>query len=249
MNKHVLITGASGGVAQALIPRLVDAGCSLALVSRERSRLPASSTDHILIEADCSTAEGAKHAVATAAADFGAPPDGLVHLAGNSLIAPLHRTREAQLRECLAANLESALFTLGAYVEALQKSKRSGSVVMVSSVVAQIGVANHEVIAAAKAGVEALCRSAAATYSAQGLRINAIAPGLTRTPLTERLFAHAQSEAQVTAQYPLGRHGQPDDLAAAIAWLLGDESSWISGQVLPVDGGFTAVRPIVRPAA
>ena len=117
---------------------------------------------------------------------------------------------------------------------------------LVSSVTARIGVSNHEAIAAAKAAVESLVRSAAATYSRDRIRINAVAPGLMRSPSTEWLFSTQKNARQLDAQYPLGRHGRVDDAAEAIVWLVSDQADWITGQVLPVDGGFTAVRPLQR---
>ena len=132
-----------------------------------------------------------------------------------------------------------------AYIGQCLEHGQSGSSVLVSSVVARIGVANHEAIAACKGAVEALARSAAATYAGKGIRVNAIAPGLMRSPLTERLFA-PNAEKQIAAQYPSGRHGSVEDGASAIAWLLSDQSSWVTGQVLTIDGGFSAIRPMVR---
>ena len=97
----------------------------------------------------------------------------------------------------MGANLDSAFFTLQAFIKALMEDKQPGSVVLVSSVVAEIGVVNHEAIAAAKGGIESLVRSAAATYSPHGIRVNAIAPGLMRSPATERLFISRNAETRL----------------------------------------------------
>jgi len=248
MSHIAVITGAGGGVGSALARILGAEGWSLALVSRQRQRLEAFAGRHdvCLVEADVSTPEGAELAIAAARERFGAAPDGLAHCAGTTLIAPLHRTGSEQYRDCMRANLDSAFYTLGAFVKGCLEAKQPGSAVLVASVVARLGVANHEAITAAKAGVEALARAAAATYSAHGIRVNAVLPGLMRTAATERLFSAPQAEKQLSAQYPLKRHGVPEDAAAAMAWLLSDRAAWITGQSLPVDGGFTAVRPLVR---
>jgi len=184
------------------------------------------------------------------------PPYGSCLLGSVNLTRFVRRpfTTEAEFdweeyREVVRANLDSAFFTLGAFVKGCLDAKQPGAAVLVSSVVARIGVLNHEAIAAAKAGVEGLVRSAAATYAAKGLRVNAIAPGILRTPATERLFAGPAAEQGIAAQYPIGRYGLASDAAGAIVWLLSDDTSWVTGQVLSVDGGFTAVRPMVRAVA
>jgi NAD(P)-dependent dehydrogenase (short-subunit alcohol dehydrogenase family) len=246
MTRLALITGAAGGLGRAITARLHAHGWQLALLSRDAQRLDDAPSGALAIAADCSTPEGAAQAVAACRAHFGRPPDALAHCAGSVLLAALHRTAAEQYREVMRANLDTAFFTLGAFVKGCLDAKQPGSAALVSSVVARIGVLNHEAIAAAKAGVEGLVRSAAATYAGKGLRINAIAPGILRTPATERLFAGPGVEQGIAAQYPLGRYGAADDAAAAMAWLLSDEAGWVTGQVLPVDGGFTAVRPMVR---
>lgn len=245
--KTCLITGASGGIASALSNTLRDAGWRLARVSRDASKVEPVGDDFV-VQADVATEAGAAHALACASEHFGGPPDALVNAVGAILIAPITRTTEAQYRACLAANLDSAFFTSKAYVSALQKDKRPGSLLLFSSVAAGIGVGNHAAIAMAKAGVEALVRSLAADCSAMGLRVNAIAPGLMRTPLTERMLANESAAKQIAAQYPLGRHGEAADAAALAAFLLSDAAGWITGQVIGLDGGFSAVRPYVKTA-
>jgi len=244
MSNTVLITGGSGGVAQASAALLMEAGWRVALCSRTPDKITLAGAHRI--EADCTLPAGAQRAVTEAAAHFGTPPHGLLHAAGNSLIAPLARTREEQYRQVMAANLDSAFFTLQAFLEALSKAQLPGSAVVFSSVVARIGVANHAAIAAAKAGVEGLARSLAADFSDKGIRINCIAPGLMRSPMTERMLVNEKSVAQISAQYPLGRHGDVQDAARAAKFLLSADSAWITGQVLGLDGGFASVRPLVR---
>jgi NAD(P)-dependent dehydrogenase (short-subunit alcohol dehydrogenase family) len=247
MSKIVLITGAAGGVGRALAERLASQGYRLALVTRDPERLGDAPSGALTLAVDCATEDGAGQAVKACAEHYGEPPDTLAHCAGSVLLSPLHRTTAEKYREVVRANLDSAFFTLGAFVKGCLDARQPGAAVLVSSVVARVGVVNHEAIAAAKAGVEGLVRSAAATYAGKGLRVNAIAPGILRSPATERLFAGPGAEQGITAQYPLGRYGSVDDAARAIAWLLSDEAQWITGQVLPVDGGFTAVRPMVKP--
>jgi NAD(P)-dependent dehydrogenase (short-subunit alcohol dehydrogenase family) len=121
--------------------------------------------------------------------------------------------------------------------------QEGGSVVLVSSAAARVGISNHEAIAAAKAGVIGLMRSAAATYAARGLRFNAVAPGLVRTPMTERITKRPSATSASTAMHALGRLGEPADVARLIAWLLDPEQTWITGQVLGADGGLATVRP------
>ena len=135
---------------------------------------------------------------------------------------------------------------LGAFVDALREAGEPGAAVLVSSVVARIGVANHEAIAAAKAGVEGLVRSAAATYAPSRIRVNAVAPGIMDTPAVARIIGNDASRAGAAKQYPLPGIGDPADLARLMAWLLSDRAGWITGQVWAMDGGFSSVRPLVR---
>lgn len=245
--KTCLITGASGGVARALAEVLRAAGWRLALVSREAGRVTPVAGE-LVIEADVATEAGAEAALHAASEAFGAPPDAVAHCAGAILIAPIARTSEAQYRDCLAANLDSAFFIAKAYAPRVQKSPNPGSLLFFSSVAAGIGVANHAAIAIAKGGVEGLVRSLAADFSAAGLRVNAIAPGLMRTSATERLLSNESAAKAIAAQYPLGRHGEAADAAALAALLLSEAGGWISGQVIGLDGGFSAVRPYVKSA-
>ena len=247
--KTALITGASSGIGQALARLLADGGWRVALASRNAAALEAhagSAGIEVLASADVSAEAGAAQVLRDAADCFGGPPAAVINCAGSTLIAPITRTSEAQYRAVMAANLDTCFFVAKAYAAALAAQKQPGALVLFSSVVAGTGVANHAAIAAAKGGVEALTRALAADYSTLGLRVNCIAPGLTRSPMTQRMLANEASVKQVVAQYPLGRHGEPDDAAALAAFLVSDAAGWITGQVIGLDGGFGAVRPYVK---
>ena len=243
MTTIALITGASGGIGRVLARQLRAQGCRVAAVGRDPDRL-ADVVAAVHIVADTTTPEGAALAIAACQEALGAAPTLLAHCVGSTLIAPLHRTRIDAYRELMRVNLDSAVFMLQAWIAALQG--KSGAAVFTSSVVARIGVANHEAIAAAKGGVEALVRSAAATYAAQGLRINAVAPGMTDTPMTAGMLKLPAMREGAARQYPLGGVQTAEQVAEVMAWLLGDGAARLTGQVIAVDGGFTTVRPLVK---
>ena len=243
METIVLITGASGGIGRALARQLHARGCRVVAVGRDAGRL-ADVEATLRVAADTTAPDGATLAIAACQEAFGAAPTLLAHCVGSTLIAPLHRTRADAYREVMRVNLDSAVFMLQAWIAALQGGP--GAAVFASSVVARICVANHEAIAAAKGGVEALVRSAAATYASQGLRINAVAPGMTETPMTAGMLKMPAMREGAARQYPLGGVQTADQVADVMAWLLGDGAARLTGQTIAVDGGFTTVRPLVK---
>lgn len=242
-NDIALVTGARGGVGRALVARLRARGLRVAAGGRDAATLADVDAD-ARIEADVTTPEGAASAFEACRSELGGAPALLAHAVGSTLITPLHRTKTDDARDVLRVNLESSIWMLQAWLDATGKAP--GAAVFASSVVARIGVANHEVIAAAKGGVEALVRSAAATYAARGIRVNAVAPGMTDTPLTAGMLAAPMLRESAEKQYPLGGVQTPDEVAAVMDWLLSPEASRITGQIIPVDGGFTSIRPMVR---
>jgi len=239
--QRVLVIGAAGGIGSALVRRLVASGAQVFLAGRDAARLGALSAELGLPGATLDAADpDAVDALADrAAAELGGL-DGLANCVGSLILKPAHLTSTADWQATLATNLSSAFGCVRA-AGRLMKSG-GGSVVLVSSAAARVGLANHEAIAAAKAGIIGLTLSAAATYARQGIRFNAVAPGLVRTPLTKGLVASELAEKASIGMHPLGRLGEPEEVAGAILWLLDPAQSWITGQVLGVDGGLANVK-------
>ena len=235
--------GATGGVGSALVRRLRGAGAEVVAVARDGAALAALAAETgcaTSVVADATSAEAVEAAVAAAAAD--GRLDGAANCVGSVLLKPAHATSDEDLRAVLDANLVSAFNLVRSATKVMQRQEGGGALVLVSSAAARTGLANHEAIAAAKAGVIGLTLSAAATYGGKGVRVNCVAPGLVRTAMTERIWGNEAALAASVAMHALGRIGEPDEVAAAIAFLLDRANGWITGQVLGVDGGLGTVR-------
>ena len=168
--------------------------------------------------------------------------EGIVNCVGSVVLKPAHLTSPADWQESLAINLTSAFATVRAGYKVMRDT--GGSIVLISAAVARFGLANNEATAAAKAGVIGLMQSAAASYASRGIRINAVAPGLVKTSLTERIWSNENSAQVSRGIHPLGRLGEPKDVASLIAWLLQPENDWVTGQVFGVDGGLGTLRAL-----
>ena len=240
-NHCYVVFGASGGIGACVARQLSQAGHSLVLAARASDRLDALAEElhSPRVEIDATKFDEVEKCYALAAEQFGSVC-GAVNCVGSVLLKPAHLTSEQELLETLNTNLVSAFAVVRGAAKHL--SEAGSSVVLVSSAAAQIGLANHEAIAAAKGGIEALSRSAAATYARKKLRVNAVAPGLVKTKLTERIWASERAAAHSQAMHALGRLGEPEDVASLICWLLAAENSWITGQVIGVDGGLGCLK-------
>jgi len=242
MPSRVLILGGAGGIGSALARIVAAAGGRVFLAGRDSVKLEALGGELAMPTATVEATDlDAIDACADRAAEALGGLTGIANCVGSLLLKPAHLTSSAEWHATLAHNLTSGFGCVRAAGRLLKTD--GGSVVLVSSAAARIGLANHEAIAAAKAGLEGLVRSAAATYARQRIRFNAVAPGLVRTPLTRGLVSTELAEKASLAMHPLGRIGEPADVARAIAFLLDPAQDWITGQVLGVDGGLADLKP------
>ena len=238
-----LILGAAGSTGSATARMLATAGHRVHLAGRDRAALETLSSEigaagvHELDARDVAAVK----TVVDAVADTEGRLDGVANLVGSILLKPAHLTSAEEWDDTIATNLTSAFAVVRAAAPHMRKG--GGSIVLASSAAAQTGIANHEAIAAAKGGIIALVRSAAATYGANGVRVNAVAPGLTRARMTARLVDNeAQAEAS-RRMHVLGRLGEPEDVASLVAWLMDPSTTWVTGQTIGVDGGLGQVHP------
>jgi len=240
---QVLVCGATGGIGSALARRLASRGFELTLAARDEGRLNLLATE---VKSDCCLLDVTDPASVencfTKIIEKHGRLDGVVNCVGSLLLKPAHLTTDAEWAQTITANLTSSFYLVRAAAGRMMRSG-GGSIVLMASAVALRGMINHEAIAAAKAGVVGLAQSAAATYARYNIRVNCVAPGLTRTPLTASLTKNELALKGSTALHPLGRIGEPDQVASAIAWFLEPENDWVTGQVLSVDGGLSTLQP------
>ena len=241
--RNYFILGAAGGVGIALCRRLAATGAGLILAGRTSESLEKLAAELAVDfpgEFRTRVVDATDSGSVNEAFSEAGPVNGAVNLAGTIILKPAHLTTDDEWNDTISQNLTTAFNVLRVAAKAMMAT--GGSIVLVSTVAARTGLVNHEAIAAAKGGVEALTRSAAATYAGRGIRVNAVAPGLVRTSLAAKITSNELALKASTAMHPLGRIGEPGDVAVPIAWLLGGESGWVTGQVISVDGGMSAVR-------
>ena len=241
MSSSYVVFGAYGGIGSAVCHRLAKNGARLLLAGRDEVRL-ASLAAELGAESYCvdATNVGQVELCLRQAAELYGPLNGVATCVGSLLLKPAHLITEAEWDATIATNLKSAFAVVRA--AAITMAPTGGSVVLLSSAAARIGLANHEAISAAKAGIEGLVLAASASYAAKRIRVNCVAPGMTRTPLTSKLLQNELMAKASAGMHALGRIGEPEEVASAIEWLLDTEQSWVTGQVIGVDGGLSRIR-------
>ena len=231
MSEKYLIFGATGSVGSSLAEQLKVSGNDIHLVARNE--------DEVKVIAD---KLGCSYTVADVLEDGFIEKikidineiKGIAYCVGSIDLKPLRMVTEADMNKCMKLNLYSAIEAIKGYQESLKKNK--GSVVLFSTVAAQRGFANHTIIASAKAAVEGLTVTLAAEF-APNIRVNCIAPSLSKSKIAEPMLKNPAIAEGITKAHPLKRLGEGKDSAALAKFLITEESSWITGQIIAVDGG------------
>lgn len=242
--KTVLIGGISGGIGSALAEQLCHTGNRVVGFARNAQGLEALRARHPEIDTyscDATDPEALSACFEQIIADHG-PIDAYAHAIGSILIKPAHLTSTEDWHHTVLTNLSSAFYALRAATKHMSRQSH-GNCLFFSTAAAQVGISNHEAIAAAKGGIEAMVRSAAATYAPRGLRINAIAPSLTDTPLAGPMTSNPKMLEISKRMHPLGDIARPHDIASLAEWLLSANARFVTGQVFTIDGGISSIVP------
>jgi NAD(P)-dependent dehydrogenase (short-subunit alcohol dehydrogenase family) len=233
--KNILVIGGSSGIGLALVKQLHSAGAKVFNASRHASTDWPTGVTHIELDV--------LGDVGVLGAQLPEQLNGLVYCVGSINLKPFHRLTKNDFLNDYMLNVVGAAEVVQQALKSLKSAPEAG-VVLFSTVAAKTGLGFHASIAAAKSGVEGLALSLAAELAPSHIRVNVIAPSLTDTPLATALLNTPEKRDASAKRHPLGKFGTADDIASAAKFLLSDESNWMTGQVIGIDGGLGKLRGI-----
>lgn len=239
MVAKTVIFGAAGGIGRETARRLKRRGHELHLVGRTSDTVEALADE---LGATSSIADVERpDSIASAIAEAGDSLAGLVYAVGTINLKPLGRLTATDFERDFRVNAMGAALAVQAALPALKANDGIGSILFFSSVAVSQGFASHASVSMAKGAVEGLTRALAAELAPK-IRVNAIAPSLTRTPLAAGLIAQPAMAQALGQMHPMARLGEAEDIASLAAFLVSDEAGWITGQIIGVDGGRATLR-------
>jgi NAD(P)-dependent dehydrogenase (short-subunit alcohol dehydrogenase family) len=231
--KNILVVGGSSGIGLALVSQLAGEGANVYVISRNPSNALTNSVKYIALDITGDVSEIASF--------LPEQLHGLVYSVGSINLKPFTRLTEEDFLNDYRINVLGAVKTIQQALKSLKNAK-GAAITLISSVAAQTGLGFHASIAAAKAGLEGLAISLAAEFAPFQIRVNVVAPSLTDTPLAQNLLNTSEKREASAKRHPLNQIGKPEDIAKAIAFLLSDDSVWITGQTLGIDGGLGRLK-------
>ena len=240
----VWVLGAAGGVGSIVCQNLSNQGWKVVGSGRteEKLQLLSSQIDDLdVLPVDARDDVAMKQAVANIVDTHGRR-DAVVVAVGSILLRPLHATSAEQVQDTIEQNLTTAFNAVRSAAVPMMRGD-GGRIVLFSSVAASHGMTNHAAIAAAKGAVEGLTRASAADYAKRGIRVNAIAPAMTDTPMSENLLKSEASRKMSDSMHPVGRIGEAKEIADVASWLVDGAPEWMTGQIIGVNGGLGTVKP------
>ena len=230
--KNIFIVGASSGIGHALAESLQAQGAILFTASRTQPE--GIQSTHMMWDVTQTPA-------AEALTQLPDTLHGIVYCPGTINLKPFQRLTVEDYRNDLEINVMGAVATIHACYAAIKKSK-AGSIVLFSTVAAKLGMGMHSSVSVAKSAVEGLTKSLAAEFAPFNVRVNAVAPSLTDTPMAQFLLGDDNKRDAANKRHPLSRYGSPQDIAGMAAYLLSDQAAWITGQIIGVDGGMGSLK-------
>jgi NAD(P)-dependent dehydrogenase (short-subunit alcohol dehydrogenase family) len=224
-NRNVVIIGGNSGIGKSVVEKLETQGANVFAYSKSGAI-----GKQLDITENFEIIEGLPERI-----------DGLVYCPGTINLKPFHRFTIEDFKDDYEVNVLGAVRVLQACMKGLKKSG-SASVVFYSTVAVRVGLGFHSSISSAKGALEGLAKSLAAEWAPSKIRVNVIAPSLTDTPLASNLLGNDEKREASNKRHPLGRYGQPEDISSSTIFLLSEESSWMTGQVLHLDGGISSIK-------
>ena len=241
-NKVVWIIGGSGGIGSNIARRMSNNGWKVIISARDIEKLNLVSDGKSIesLVVDATNADDVQEKAKEINEKYGSL-DAVVNSVGSIFLRPLHATSSEQFMDTINQNLVTSFNVIRATAKIMMRGN-GGRIILFSSAAASLGMPNHAAISAAKAGVEGLARAAASDYAKRGIRVNVISPGLVETPLSSHLLASEQSRKISEDMHPVGKIGNTDDIASVAEWLIGSAPEWMTGDIIPVDGGLTNLK-------